>query len=58
MFSEDMDLAKSPYSLLVGSPDPHPFACVMLYSGASYPSAWADQVVCGNCIPYLVCDNG
>ena len=21
-------------------------------------SAWADQVACGNCIPYLVCDNG
>ena len=26
-----MDLMKSPNSLQVDSPDPHPFACVMLY---------------------------
>ena len=30
-----MDLIKSPHSLYVDSPDPHSFACVMLYSGAS-----------------------
>ena len=34
-FWEDMDLRKSPDSLQVDGPDPHPFACVMLYSGAS-----------------------
>ena len=32
MFCKDMDLRKSPDSLQVDSPNPHPFACVMLYS--------------------------
>ena len=31
MFSKYMDLMKSPDSLQVDSPDPHPFACVMLH---------------------------
>ena len=35
-FFEDMHLRKSPNSLQVDSPDPHPFACVTLYSGTSF----------------------
>ena len=34
MFWQDMDLRKIPDSLQVDSPCPHPFACVLLYSGA------------------------
>ena len=56
MLSEDMDSGMSSFSQLVGSPDPHSFAYVILYSGASYPSAWADQrnLVCVVVVVILV----